>query len=101
MGRTVGSAGLLGHKEIRTTHPWGMNMMAQGYQEMKHKGVVIVGSEGGGPNHAVQLEQKSVSWIRNLMTKLSKGGQLVVDLCAGTFSGGNVCMMIPKHRWIV
>lgn len=38
----------------------------------KARGVGI--SEGRGRNRAVWLKQKSMSWMKNLVTKVSKGG---------------------------
>lgn len=53
--------------------------MRQVDQVMGHKHDVVAGLEGGGRNLALQLEQKSVRKMRDLVAKFGKCGQLVVN----------------------
>ena len=46
-------------------------------------------------------EQKSVSLLKYLINKFTKPGDLVVDVCAGTFSTMRACMEMNKHRRFV
>lgn len=52
----------------------------------------------GRQNCTVRLESKSMSWMKDFVTKFSKGRQLVVDPCTGTFLVTKTCVMLPKHR---
>lgn len=60
---------------------------------MGHERAVVVGAEGGRWNHFECLEEKSVSRMKDLVTQLSKGSQLVVDQCERRFSVGRACVM--------
>lgn len=70
-------------------------------QSMGHERVVVVSSGGGGRNRAILREQKTVSRMKDLVANSSVGGPLVKDLCAGSFSVAEACMMVLKDRGIV
>lgn len=61
----------------------------------------MLGSRGGGWDRAVQLEQKSVDWMKHIVAKFSKGRQLVSDQCVGTLSVAKACVKLPNDRWTV
>lgn len=54
-------------------------------------------SEGLGLRR-LRAEQKNINLLRELICRLSKPGDLVVDLFGGTFSTAIACMKIPKEQ---
>lgn len=72
---------------MQTTPLWPTNDMTKVDQMMGLGRVVVVGSGGGAWSRAVRPERKSGSEMKDLMAKISKGGQIVVDLCATATSG--------------
>lgn len=66
-----------------------------------HDRVVVAGSEKGGRNRALQLDQKCLSWMMVLLAKLSKGGQLLVYPRLGMFEVAKACMILQKHWRLV
>lgn len=46
----------------------------------------------------VRPEQKSVHLMKELVSRFSQGGDIVVDLFAGTFSLAFACFQLPQHR---
>lgn len=45
----------------------------------------------------MQPSQNSVSSMKAVVVKSSKGGQLVVNPCSKRVSVAKVCTMLPKH----
>lgn len=43
-------------------------------------------------------EQKTVSWLKDQVQKLSRPGDVVRDFCADTWSTTKVCMLFVQHR---
>lgn len=50
---------------------------------------------------AVRPEEKSVIWIKNIVTKLTNVDQLVRDPCAKTFNTSKACMMFLKSGTLI
>lgn len=46
-------------------------------------------------------EQKSCTWLKNSVCKSTKSENLVEDVCAGTFSDADACMLLPKRRRLI
>ena len=56
-------------------------------------------SEGiGNTRTRLRPEQKPISLCKFLINKFTKGGDLVVDTCAGTFSTLKACISMDKYR---
>lgn len=49
----------------------------------------------------VRAEQKSVKWMMDIVERLTRPGDIVVDFTAGTFPVLKACMLLPKHRRFV
>lgn len=54
--------------------------------------------EIAGRNRAVRPEQKSVSWIKDVVSKFKKIGHVVVNPYAGMFAAAKACMMLLQNR---
>lgn len=52
----------------------------------------------GCPARRVRAEQKSISLLQEIICRLSKPGDLVVDMFGGTFSTAVACMKIPNEQ---
>lgn len=50
-----------------------------------------------GKRMMVRPEQKSASWMMDIMSKFSRPEKLVVDTCAGTMSTAKACLALPQH----
>lgn len=46
---------------------------------------------------SMRTERKDAVWIRCIVQKFTKSGNLVVDNCAGTSSVAKACMLLHKH----
>lgn len=75
-------------------------MVPQLRRGMEQERVVVAESEEGGRTRAVWL-QKIVGCMKDLVSKVSNGGELDVDPCAGIFLMVKVCMMLPKLQRFV
>lgn len=49
----------------------------------------------------VFLKQKSVGWMKNLIDKGSRPGELVTGLFKGTFATAKACLELPRDRYVV
>ena len=54
-----------------------------------------------GTKVKLRPEQKSIKLLQYLISKFTKGGDVVLDFCAGTFSCLKACMTMPEHRRFV
>lgn len=43
-------------------------------------------------------EQRSTSWVKNIVQKFTKSGNLVLDVCTATFSASKSCLFHPNRR---
>lgn len=62
---------------------------------------MLAESGGGEWNRAVLLEQRNVSWKKDLMAKMIKGGQVVLHSYGGTFLVAKACMTLSKQQQFV
>ena len=46
-------------------------------------------------------EQKGLAFMMELIERFSQPGDQVIDLCAGTFSTGMACLLLPQYRTFV
>lgn len=72
-------------------------MMTQMNQMMGYDRVVVAGSEGGGQDHAVRLEQNNLSWMKDLLARFCRVGQVLMDECVRRFPVAKACMRLPSH----
>ena len=56
---------------------------------------------GGTTTKALRPEQKSLDLLKELISRFSQPGDLVVDMFAGTFATALACLQLPKHRCFV
>lgn len=45
-----------------------------------------------------KLEERNVSWMKDLLRNLSGPEEVVIDFCGGTWSTAKVCMLLDEHR---
>lgn len=60
--------------------------------------VTVGGSDGQKTSRLVHLEQKSLSWMKDLVETFSPPGEVVVDLFSGTFPTAKARLELPRHR---
>lgn len=48
-------------------------------------------------SQSVCHEQKSLTWMKDNVTVISKAGQVVMNLCSGTLTISKVFMVLSKH----
>lgn len=46
----------------------------------------------------LRQEQKWEKWILDLVSRFSRAGQVVQDICAGTLSTAKARLQLPAHR---
>ena len=81
------------------THPSWTNVVTE-VPIVTGEEVIYLEGNGGTGNARKRLrpEQKPISLMKFLVNKFTKGGDLVVDTCAGTFSTLKACMEMDNHR---
>ena len=61
--------------------------------------IMIRGNKGR--SRQLRAEQKGLAFMMELIERFSQPGDQVVDLCAGTFSTGLACLLLPQYRSFV
>lgn len=56
------------------------------------------GTGSGGKRTMWKQEQEHVSWMKELIGKLTRGGDLVMSFCPGTCPTVQACMVLDQHR---
>lgn len=56
--------------------------------------IVIFERKGAGRNRAMRPDQKSLAWMKDMLSKFSKLGHVVPDLCARMYAAGEACMIL-------
>lgn len=59
---------------------------------------MVLEKEDPSRNHALRPEQKFVALLKDIVSKLSKPGRLVVDPSSGTFATVKTFVMLRRHR---
>lgn len=59
---------------------------------------MVVYTEWTDRELALRPEQKSIAWMKDLMSKFSNAGNLMHGPCAGTLATFKPCIMLRKHR---
>lgn len=54
-----------------------------------------------GKKLMLRAEENPVEWMMDLVSKVSRPGELVLDTCARTFVIAKSCLLLPTHRRLV
>lgn len=46
-------------------------------------------------------ERKNAGWMKYIVQKFTRPGNVVIDACAGTFSVAKACLLLPKYRLFI
>ena len=84
---------------INSSHTGWTNVMDNIPSVPHHEKVLTKNTEG--VEAMVRPEQKNVAWMKELVSKFTSGGDVVVDLFGGTFSTAKACLDLPDHRIFV
>lgn len=95
MGRNFGSAGLPGARGEPDQESVVDKRDDAGALHDDLERVVVARSQEGGRNRALWPEQKSVSWVNELLVEWAMK-QLMIDPWARALSAAKACMMLPS-----
>ena len=84
---------------INSSHTGWTNVMDNITSVPHHEKVLMKTKEG--IEGMVRPEQKNVALMKELVSKFTSGGDVVVDLFGGTFSTAKACLDLPDHRIFV
>ena len=87
------------HNYVPSRHPAWTNVMDE--VGRLRPGEAVRGKNGDGRWANLRPEQKSRDLLKELISRFTQPGALVVDMFAGTFSTAAACLSLPKHRKFV
>lgn len=88
--------------EIACGHPGWTNVMMNIPRVPREE--VLYRSEGRGSRGRRAMwrpEQKNVSWMKDLVGKFTRGRDVVMDFCTGTYPTAKTSMLLDQHRKFV
>lgn len=86
------------HGDVPTNYPWLTNKMSQASCLQPEKKVHFrAGESKGKKTRLARPEQKSISMMRDIVTKFSKVGEVVIDIFAGTFAAAKSGLTLSQY----
>lgn len=85
------------HRYVPATQPGWVNVV-DNIPRPDPDEVVYDTQTGRSRRLKMRAEQKSVRWMMDIIARMTRPGDLVVDFTAGTFPVMKACMQLPQHR---